>query len=76
MIGGLILWKKLISIELLLATMSYSIHALKWNVSMDTKYNVIEVVENNITDTELKEIINNKLYRIIELMELSVSFDE
>ena len=36
------------------------------------KYNVIDVVDDKITDTRLKKIINKKLYKIIELMEFNV----
>ena len=34
------------------------------------KYNVIDIIDDKLTDTKLKEIINKKLYKIIELMEL------
>lgn len=36
------------------------------------KYNIIDIIPENLTDTKLKEIINKKLYRIIEFMELKV----
>ena len=36
------------------------------------KYNVIEIIDENITNSKLKEIINRKLYRIIELLEFDV----
>lgn len=35
-------------------------------------YKVQEIYKNNLTDNKLKEIINKKLYKIIELMELNV----
>lgn len=38
------------------------------------KYNIIDIVDENLTDTKLKEIINKKLYRIIELLEFNVNF--
>ena len=36
-------------------------------------YNVIDIVEDELTDTKLKEIINKKLYKIIELLEFNVN---
>lgn len=33
------------------------------------QYNIIDGNGKNFTDTQLKEIINQKLYRIIELLE-------
>ena len=36
-------------------------------------YNIIDIVDKNLTDTKLKEIINKKLYNIIELMEFNVN---
>ncbi len=40
------------------------------------KYNVIDIVDVKITDTKLKEIINKKLYKIIELLEFNVNTAE
>ncbi len=37
------------------------------------QYNVIDIVDDKITDTKLKEIINRKLYKIIEFMEFNVN---
>ena len=37
------------------------------------QYNIIDIVDEKITDTKLKEIINKKLYNIIELMEFNVN---
>ncbi len=37
------------------------------------EYNVIDIVVDKITDTKLKEIINKKLYKIIELLEFNVN---
>lgn len=37
------------------------------------QYNIIDIVPENLTDTKLKEIINRKLYKIIELMEFNVN---
>ena len=34
-------------------------------------YNVIDIVDDNLTDTKLKEIINKKLYKIIMFMEFN-----
>ena len=39
-------------------------------------YNVKEIYNENLTDTKLKEIINKKLYKIIELMEFNVNYSE
>ncbi len=39
-------------------------------------YNIIDIVDKNLADTKLKEIINKKLYKIIELMELNVYYSE
>lgn len=39
-------------------------------------YNIIDIVDTNLADTKLKEIINKKLYKIIELMELNVYYSE
>jgi hypothetical protein len=37
------------------------------------KYNITDIVDKDLTDTKLKEIINKKLYKIIELMEFNVN---
>ncbi len=37
------------------------------------QYNIIDIVDKNLTDTKLKEIINKKLYRIIELLEFNAT---
>lgn len=37
------------------------------------QYNVIDIVDNEMTDAKLKEIINKKLYKIIEFMEFNVN---
>lgn len=39
-------------------------------------YNIIDIVDTNLADTKLKKIINKKLYKIIELMELNVYYSE
>ena len=39
-------------------------------------YNIIDIVDKNLTDTKLKEIINKKLYKIIELMGFNVNYSE
>lgn len=36
-------------------------------------YNVIDIVDEDLTDIKLKEIINKKIYKIIELMEFNVN---
>ena len=40
------------------------------------KYNIIDIVDNKLTDTKLKEIVNKKLYKIIELMEFNVNYSK
>ena len=37
------------------------------------KYNIIDIVDDELTDTKLKDIINKKLYKIIELMEFNAN---
>lgn len=39
-------------------------------------YNIIDIVDEKLTDTKLKEIINKKLYKIIELMEFNVNYSD
>ena len=39
-------------------------------------YNIIDIMDKNLTDTKLKEIINKKLYKIIELIEFNVNYLE
>ena len=34
-------------------------------------YNIIDIVDDNLTDTMLKEIINKKIYNIIKLLEFN-----
>ena len=40
------------------------------------KYNIIDIVDKDLTDTKMKEIINKKLYKIIELLELNVNYSK
>lgn len=37
-------------------------------------YNIIDIVDKNLTDIKLKKIINKKLYRIIELIEFNINY--
>ena len=46
----------------------------RWRKIM--KYNIIDIVDNKLTDTKLKEIVNKKLYKIIELMEFNVNYSK
>ncbi len=39
------------------------------------QYNIIDIVDENLTDAKLKEIMNKKLYKIIEFMEFNVNTD-
>lgn len=40
------------------------------------KYNIIDIFDKDLTDVKLKEIVNKKIYKIIELLEFNVSFYE
>ena len=40
------------------------------------KYNIIDIVDDKLIDTKLKEIVNKKLYKIIELMEFNVNYSK
>ena len=37
------------------------------------QYNIIDILDDELTDTKLKDIINKKLYKIIELMEFNAN---
>jgi len=39
-------------------------------------YNITDIVNKDLTDTKLKEIINKKIYKIIELLEFNVNYSE
>ena len=39
-------------------------------------YNIIDIVDKDLTDTKLKKIVNKKLYKIIELLEFNVDYFE
>lgn len=39
-------------------------------------YNIIDIMDKNLTDTKLKKLINKKLYKIIELIEFNVNSSE
>ena len=39
-------------------------------------YNIIDIVDKNLTDTKLKKLVNKKLYKIIELIEFNVNYLE
>ena len=39
-------------------------------------YNIIDIINENLTDTDLKEIINRKLFNIIELLEINLNYSE
>lgn len=40
------------------------------------QYNISYIVDENLTDDELKDIINKKLYKIIELLEFNVTYSK
>ena len=40
------------------------------------KYNIIDIVDDKLTDTKLNKIVNKKLYKIIELMEFNVNYSK
>lgn len=37
-------------------------------------YNIIDIMNKDLTDNKLKKIINKKLYRIIELLEFNINY--
>lgn len=37
-------------------------------------YNIIDIINENLTDTDLKEIINRKIFNIIELLEIDLNY--
>ena len=39
-------------------------------------YNITDIVNKDLTDTKLKEIINKKIYKIIELLEFNVNYSK
>ena len=39
-------------------------------------YNVIDIINKNLTDTKLKEIVKKKLYKIIELLEFNIDYSK
>ena len=40
------------------------------------KYNIIDIIYKDLTETKLKEIVNKKLYKIIEFLEFNVNYYE
>lgn len=40
------------------------------------KYNIIDIINKDLTETKLKEIVNKKLYKIIEFLEFNVNYYE
>ena len=38
------------------------------------KYNIVDIIDKDKTNSKLKEIVNKKLYRIIELLEFNVNY--
>ena len=71
MIGGLILWRKIYKKVITIVFLSLK---LEYERSLTMTYNIIDIVDKNLTDTELKEIFNKKLYKIIELLEFNVNY--
>ncbi len=39
-------------------------------------YNVINIIDEDLTDKKIEEIINKKLYKIIEFMELDINISK
>ena len=39
-------------------------------------YHIIDMVDTDLTNTKLKELVNKKLYHIIELLEFNVNYYE
>ena len=73
MIGGLILWRKIYKKVITIVFLSLN---LEYERSLTMKYNIIDIVDKDLTDTKLKEIVNKKLYKIIELLEFNVNYSE
>ena len=73
MIGGLILWRKIYKKDITIVFLSLK---LEYERSLTMKYNIIDIVDKDLTDTKLKEIVNKKLYKIIELLEFNVNYSE
>ena len=38
------------------------------------KYNIVDIIDKDKTNVKLKEIVNKKLYRIIELLEFNANY--
>ena len=68
MIGGLILWRKIYKKVITIVFLSLK---LEYERSLTMTYNIIDIVDKDLTDTKLKEIVNKKLYKINELMEIN-----
>lgn len=73
MIGGLIVWRKIYKKVITNVFLSLK---LEYERSLTMTYNIIDIVDKKLTDTELKEIVNKKLYKIIELLEFNVNYSE
>jgi len=73
MIGGLILWRKIHKKVITIVFLSLK---LEYERSLTMTYNIIDIVDKDLTDTKLKEIVNKKLYKIIELLEFNVNYSE
>ena len=71
--GGLIVWRKIYKI---LITNAFLPLKLEYERRKLMQYNIIDIVPENLTDTKLKEIVNKKLYKIIELMEFNVNYSK
>ena len=39
-------------------------------------YNIIDIMDKNLSETKLKKLVNKKLYKIIELIEFNVNYLE
>ena len=72
-IGGLILWRKIYKKVITIVFLSLK---LEYERSLTLTYNIIDIVDKDLTDTKLKEIVNKKLYKIIELLEFNVNYSE
>ena len=69
----MILWRKIYKKVITIVFLSLK---LEYERSLTMTYNIIDIVDKNLTDTELKEIVNKKLYKIIELLEFNVNYSE
>ena len=52
----------------------YKIYIIMMRKGQTMKYNIVDIIDKDKTNSKLKEIVNKKLYRIIELLEFNVNY--